>query len=121
MIASVAVPALNVLCVWLGLGFTAQKALKYSVNLFFAISSPFEVKYPYSIMALLCTVSGYAFVPNLLASIVDQMIKRTEDETKLWVAAYRDAEKTFPERNVDQLKEIADKIVREAKVKRPKG
>jgi esterase/lipase len=118
LVVSLTIPFLNSVVLWLGGVLTLQAAAKYSINTFFAISSPFEIKYPYWILSLLSLISGYTFFPTLLTLVIGKLIQEGEEETKLWVAAYRDAERAFPKKKTNELKKIADELVEEIKRKK---
>lgn len=115
LLFSVLMPVANSFLLSCYLSMTLQTTVKYSFNLFFAISSPFEVPFPYSISNMFVVVLGYMFFPSLLALVIDQIVKANEDRTKLWMGAYRTAEKLYPDKESSELVKIADALVEKAK------
>ena len=90
-----------------------QTALKCTVNLFFAITSPFDFRFPYSVLLLLCVVSGYLFFPTFLTLVLDRLFKDAEYDARLWASAYHDAARAYPEKTKQELVRIADELVKQ--------
>jgi hypothetical protein len=51
--------------------------------------------------------------------VFDKVSKDTEEETRLWVSAYHDAEKLLPNQDSAVLKEAADKLLLEVRKRKP--
>ena len=110
---SLAIPLLVSAAMSFYLGMRFQTALKCAVNVFFAITSPFDFRFPYSVLLLLCVVSGYLFFPTFLTLVLDRLFRDAEYDTRLWVSAYHDAARVYPEKTKQELVKIADELVKQ--------
>jgi hypothetical protein len=47
-----------------------------------------------------------------LTVLLDRLIQRSEDDTKLWISAYDYAKEVYPKKSMEELRVIADELVK---------